>query len=220
MNKIPGLKADVGFGGAETKLPNWRKAIQANEQDPDDEEIETPEDVKAILGFDPVEDDDESEDDMMRETLVNRMAQNRCKDRAGLPEGAVENATMLEQASPSPMIGKYAKGSKQAVKNGTSLWARFPGKSNEQITAEIGKEVLAKRIARRLSKPAKPMPKPKSTAAPVMNSHGEDEELEAGIKVEMEHGGNRKLAEKIARDHLREDPRYYSKLKGCGMAKE
>jgi hypothetical protein len=37
-------------------------------------------------------------------------------------------------------------------------------------------------------------------------------ELDAGCVVELEHTNNRARACKIARDHLREDPRYYSKL--------
>ena len=39
-------------------------------------------------------------------------------------------------------------------------------------------------------------------------------ELEMGIEVEAEHvGSNLNLAREIAMDHLKEDPRYYSKLK-------
>jgi len=34
-----------------------------------------------------------------------------------------------------------------------------------------------------------------------------------GIKVEMEHTRNRRLAREIAMDHLSEDPRYYTKLR-------
>lgn len=41
---------DAHFGSAESKPPNWRKTTDA---DPDDEEIETPEDVVMMLGFDP-----------------------------------------------------------------------------------------------------------------------------------------------------------------------
>lgn len=33
-----------------------------------------------------------------------------------------------------------------------------------------------------------------------------------GLKVELEHTSNRQLAKEIARDHLAEDPKYYSKL--------
>jgi hypothetical protein len=38
-------------------------------------------------------------------------------------------------------------------------------------------------------------------------------ELSDGIKEEMEHTTDKKIAEKIAKDHLREDPKYYTKLK-------
>ena len=38
-------------------------------------------------------------------------------------------------------------------------------------------------------------------------------QLEMGIEIEMEHTKNQKLAEKIALDHLYEDPEYYTKLK-------
>ncbi len=37
-------------------------------------------------------------------------------------------------------------------------------------------------------------------------------ELEAGTKVEMEHTDDPKVAQKIAMDHLKEDPHYYTKL--------
>ena len=37
-------------------------------------------------------------------------------------------------------------------------------------------------------------------------------ELEMGIQVEAEHTSDSGIAEKIARDHLTEDPKYYSKL--------
>lgn len=36
--------------------------------------------------------------------------------------------------------------------------------------------------------------------------------LRQGTKVEMEHTRNRRFAERIAMDHLTEDPRYYDKL--------
>lgn len=38
------------------------------------------------------------------------------------------------------------------------------------------------------------------------------EALRKGTKVELEHTKNRKLAERIAMDHLTEDRRYYDKL--------
>ena len=38
-------------------------------------------------------------------------------------------------------------------------------------------------------------------------------QLNKGIKVEMEHTDDRKKAKEIALDHLFEDPKYYDKLK-------
>jgi len=48
----------------------------------------------------------------------------------------------------------------------------------------------------------------------------DQEELEKGIKVEMEHTHDADLAKEIAMDHLAEDPHYYSHLKQAGMADE
>jgi hypothetical protein len=39
------------------------------------------------------------------------------------------------------------------------------------------------------------------------------EQLRNGIKVEMEHTKDPKIAKEIAKDHLSEDPNYYKKLK-------
>ena len=41
------------------------------------------------------------------------------------------------------------------------------------------------------------------------------EELEKGIKVEMEHTDDPEEAKRIALDHLLENPKYYSKLEVC-----
>jgi hypothetical protein len=38
------------------------------------------------------------------------------------------------------------------------------------------------------------------------------QELSQGIKEELEHTTNKEIAKKIAKDHLDEDSRYYSKL--------
>jgi hypothetical protein len=42
-------------------------------------------------------------------------------------------------------------------------------------------------------------------------------ELELGIKTEMEHTSDPKIAKEIALDHLFEDPKYYTKLKKTGL---
>ena len=46
------------------------------------------------------------------------------------------------------------------------------------------------------------------------------DELEIGTKVEMEHTDSKEEAEKIAKDHLSEDPNYYSKLYKAGLIDE
>ena len=51
----------------------------------------------------------------------------------------------------------------------------------------------------------------------IAKHHGmELKELEAeyakGTKVEMEHASDKEIAAEIARDHLFEDPKYYTKL--------
>ena len=45
------------------------------------------------------------------------------------------------------------------------------------------------------------------------DSDFEPQQLEIGIKHEMEHTKDRKIAKEIAKDHLSEDPNYYKKLK-------
>jgi hypothetical protein len=42
-------------------------------------------------------------------------------------------------------------------------------------------------------------------------------ELAMGIETELEHTDDREMAEKIARDHLAENPSYYTKLKESGV---
>lgn len=41
----------------------------------------------------------------------------------------------------------------------------------------------------------------------------DSDQLQMGIKVEMEHTNDYALAKEIAKDHLSEDPKYYTKLK-------
>jgi hypothetical protein len=45
----------------------------------------------------------------------------------------------------------------------------------------------------------------------------DEEQLKIGIEVEKEHTDNESVAEEIARDHLAEDPHYYTKLKKAGL---
>lgn len=43
------------------------------------------------------------------------------------------------------------------------------------------------------------------------------EQLRMGVKVEMEHTRDRRIAQEIAMDHLVEDPQYYTKLVAAGL---
>jgi hypothetical protein len=47
----------------------------------------------------------------------------------------------------------------------------------------------------------------------------DNKQLKMGIKAELsdKHTKSKKKAEKIAKDHLKEDPKYYSKLKKCKL---
>lgn len=66
MASIPGLPADVHYGDAEKSLPDWRAEAQEDEgldpahDDPDDSEDHR-QAVAAILGFDPLTEDDNGE---------------------------------------------------------------------------------------------------------------------------------------------------------------
>lgn len=44
-----------------------------------------------------------------------------------------------------------------------------------------------------------------------------NDQLKQGIEVEKEHTPDSNIAKKIALDHLKEDPLYYTKLKKCGL---
>ncbi len=46
------------------------------------------------------------------------------------------------------------------------------------------------------------------------------DELNVGIKVEMEHTDNIEIAKEIAKDHLTENPKYYSDLIKSGIVDE
>lgn len=49
------------------------------------------------------------------------------------------------------------------------------------------------------------------------------QEWKIGREVEQEHyavlKGNQQAVDRIVRDHLKEDPHYYTKLRKCGMGK-
>lgn len=57
-----------------------------------------------------------------------------------------------------------------------------------------------------------------NVVADVVNTQDPNsQELQKGIKVEMEHTDDPEIAKKIAQDHLSEDPQYYSKLNKIGL---
>ena len=61
MNSVFEMDVDVGFGGSEKSLPDWRLSDR-KELDPDDDEMEqTDADVISILGFDPKEQETNNE---------------------------------------------------------------------------------------------------------------------------------------------------------------
>ena len=44
-------------------------------------------------------------------------------------------------------------------------------------------------------------------------SQFDKEQVDIGVKVELEHTDDIELAKEIVKDHLKEDPKYYTKLK-------
>ena len=51
----------------------------------------------------------------------------------------------------------------------------------------------------------------------VENIDYDPEQLKMGIEVEKEHTTDSKIAETIAKHHLSENPKYYTKLKSLGL---
>lgn len=55
--------------------------------------------------------------------------------------------------------------------------------------------------------------------APQANPWSRHRELRVGQREEMEHTRSPRVAQRIARDHLKEDQNYYEKLSACGLVK-
>lgn len=53
---------------------------------------------------------------------------------------------------------------------------------------------------------------------PTFATGGKISEVTKGTKEEMEHTSSKKKSRKIAKEHLQEDPKYYTKLKKAGLA--
>lgn len=67
--------------------------------------------------------------------------------------------------------------------------------------------------------------KPEMSVAELAEKHGVSrmqiaQQLDKGIKVEMEHTSNKSAAREIALDHLAEDPAYYDKLAKVGLEED
>lgn len=95
------------------------------------------------------------------------------------------------------------------------------GKSKEVIAENIRTEINAGKpqdqaVAIAYSKAGKSMKKDELAGGLADNKNPKDfdpKKLKEGLKVEMEHTSNKKIAQEIAMDHLTEDPSYYKKLK-------
>ena len=93
------------------------------------------------------------------------------------------------------------------------------GSSKDVIAENISTEIKAGKpkdqaVAIAYSKAGKSMKKkedniPGGLADKKKPSDFDPKKLEQGIKVEMEHTSDRKIAEEIAMDHLTEDKNYY-----------
>jgi hypothetical protein len=46
------------------------------------------------------------------------------------------------------------------------------------------------------------------------------DQIKKGVETEMEHTDDKRIALKIAMDHLKEDPKYYDKLSAAGLEEE
>lgn len=56
MIEVVGMALDIAFGKSDDKVVDWRAAVD-DEVDPDDELTDTSDDVKGMLGFDPMFED-------------------------------------------------------------------------------------------------------------------------------------------------------------------
>lgn len=54
---------------------------------------------------------------------------------------------------------------------------------------------------------------PGGLAAGMPDSAFDQAQLKMGIETELEHTDDREMAREIAKDHLKEDPKYYTKLR-------
>lgn len=63
-NNVPGLNVDVYFGDAERPLPNWRGILIQEDEDTDELSSEERDSVIGMIGFDPLEYEEQKDADM------------------------------------------------------------------------------------------------------------------------------------------------------------
>lgn len=106
--------------------------------------------------------------------------------------------------------------------HGTKVWRSNSGKQVFFEPTTPGQHPMPISSAPvRVSRPSKKL-KPEPTPEFLEDVHTrkseyDPDELAMGAKEEMEHTDDPEEAESIAKDHLREDPKYYSKLKSAGL---
>lgn len=209
----------------------WRKSV-LKEIGGEQEFLEMARMLKAckapiVLTDGVVEDrEDDMEQNRTTETLVMRLARNRCgaRSRARLEPGAVENAGTSEG------VRKAWQKRKAGGEGRTSVWdamtpaQRIRARSQDRQEPEK-KHGMSVEEAREYLKERSKEGVFGLTWAQIQQMQGgrlknrtasfNAEQLAIGTKHEMEHTKDPKVARKIAADHLAEDPKYYTKLKQC-----
>lgn len=90
---------------------------------------------------------------------------------------------------------------------------------------DLRDQLHSKRLSTENMYEALPLDKPTPTLSQLasknrVSRHEVAKQLDAGIKVELEHTSDRDVAREIALDHLGEDLRYYEKLSSLGLEEE
>ncbi len=127
--------------------------------------------------------------------LVPRLGQGKCAKSVILPKDfmATSGASPLPSATPAPAATFTSS-------KGSTVGAIV-------VIGLIALGIFALSNVRPLSNPL-----PDGRAKGMRPSDFDSTELRRGTKHEMEHTTDRKIAERIAMDHLAEDPNYYRKL--------
>ncbi len=151
MADVYGLDSDVFFGAAETELPDWRSAKDAD-VDADDEQLEvTPADVVAALGFDPLDLDEPDEEPSSRYRL-----RLKTWDEEKHPRGDSDNAGQFVKkgAGGAKAKGKAKKPAKEpkaadvpSGENGSAVASKDA--SSEKNPMKMSRHELRQELSRR-----------------------------------------------------------------------